>query len=938
MLSRWDKTGQTSSLCLLCGREDGGHHVISGCKALSQTVTLRHNDAGTVIVKAIRRGSRGGELVASDIGIHKSRFRSKVVYAFVHLSEDRGHKRYVGSVHGCGVAGNRCAQGSGPGVEYVEQQWIDRYWSLHWGYNTRMAHSDPPVPFDTLNNSHCVGRLFGSRVWPARIHAIFCAYDRRPGLFSDNAYLHYFSRYSTATLVSLHTAVTMTPADIARTVHGAGVHAEWVSDLLCPWLCHLLNVRFARLVVGYQSKYAPYSLHAAYSPVLEHLNVAAAMCQAVALAKLPASLHESLPRKFTFKLPKPMGLFVCNHGPVAHTAAAENAACNCVCGRPEFRAFQHPMFPGHVLTTDSAVLHDCPAEMRTAWQHGFKFRQASQLEVHMTDVARTDLLSQCDAAVTSMVTHLRNKYRSCADFVASQHDFTAFGQMVSQHMHQQLGQGQFANGRVFSFLSSHSHDASVMVSPVSLDALRRHIRRYQHHFVITRMDKLPNVYVLMCKQLYRAQTVDDLQNSGYYNPNGSVAQAHAAITAAVTSPQFAVARFAYADESSMLCQLQNFPYASLLVKMHKNPVKMRFLACNGRNGLIPVAKIVTQLFRAVSPLLDTIWCTTLSTMGRTWANDGPWMCHNSEGIVKTLRRFNLSCMRYDTYVHGHGWRAWDVVRLFTNIDQADLLSRIRQLLKRAWIQQLPALNASRQGQGTMASQQTAVLQVFANKSVPVWHTSIDHAYLVYGRPEQAGIFSRGRMNNDRAGFDSCCGGFHLMTLAEAQTMSGLLIQQAYVRFEDTVYHQTTGIPMGINPAVYYANLYLVSYELDFLEQFLPLLRIGRNIPAVPVYPGPMVDVVDRMVSCITAADLLAADLPGTPYLRFAASQLLDQFRWIKRYADDITVGPNRFIESLLYTDHGCWAAGYTGCTPACTLHWKGRTAPFTSAWHWICAF
>ncbi|KAF6251562.1 hypothetical protein COO60DRAFT_606338 [Scenedesmus sp. NREL 46B-D3] len=157
-----------------------------------------------------------------------ARFRSKVVYAFVHQSEDRGHKRYVGSVHGCGVTGNRCgyvrakehfqaahsfvrtrglpnadarshtpfklyeymqtaglqdlvmiplqilssdapkrgsgAQGSGPGVEYVEQQWIDRCWLLHWGYNTRMAHSDPPVPFDTLNNSHCVGRLFGSRV------------------------------------------------------------------------------------------------------------------------------------------------------------------------------------------------------------------------------------------------------------------------------------------------------------------------------------------------------------------------------------------------------------------------------------------------------------------------------------------------------------------------------------------------------------------------------------------------------------------------------------------------------------------------------------------------------------------------------------------------------------------------------------------------------
>eukprot|EP00882_Tetradesmus_deserticola_P000535 GHRQ01000587.1.p1 GENE.GHRQ01000587.1~~GHRQ01000587.1.p1 ORF type:complete len:2327 (+),score=302.27 GHRQ01000587.1:5202-12182(+) len=71
MFSRWDKTGKTNSLCLLCGREDGGHHAISGCKALSQTVTLRHNDAGAAIVKAIRKGSRGGELVASDIGVHK---------------------------------------------------------------------------------------------------------------------------------------------------------------------------------------------------------------------------------------------------------------------------------------------------------------------------------------------------------------------------------------------------------------------------------------------------------------------------------------------------------------------------------------------------------------------------------------------------------------------------------------------------------------------------------------------------------------------------------------------------------------------------------------------------------------------------------------------------------------------------------------------------
>jgi hypothetical protein len=200
----------------------------------------------------------------------------------------------------------------------------------------------------------------------------------------------------------------------------------------------------------------------------------------------------------------------------------------------------------------------------------------------------------------------------------------------------------------------------------------------------------------------------------------------------------------------------------------------------------------------------------------------------------------------------------------------------------------------------MPTAQTMVLQVFVDKSSPMWHASLGHAYLVYGNPGQAGVVSRGCMNNDRAGFDSARGSFHLMTLHEAQTLSALLVQHAYVRFEDTVYHQTTGIPMGINPAVYYANFYLLSFELDFPEQFLPLLRVGRNMPVVPVYPGPMTDVVDRMVACTTAAALQTADLPGSPYLHCAASELLNAFRWMKRYADDITMGPNRFVEQLLF--------------------------------------
>lgn len=111
---------------------------------------------------------------------------------------------------------------------------------------------------------------------------------------------------------------------------------------------------------------------------------------------------------------------------------------------------------------------------------------------------------------------------------------------------------------------------------MSVDAIRGHIRKYQQHFVVTRMDKMPGVYVLMGKQLYRQQTLDDLQTSGYYATAGTVPTAQATVTAAMSSPAFQVAQWAYPSRDAMMTQLQGFPYASLLVKMHKTPVKMRF--------------------------------------------------------------------------------------------------------------------------------------------------------------------------------------------------------------------------------------------------------------------------------------------------------------------------------------------------------------------------
>jgi hypothetical protein len=74
---RWlHRIGQsTTTVCPLpgCREEDGGHHVASGCKVLSDAYTLRHNDAATEILEAIGKGTMGHCVLMADVGLNRRR-------------------------------------------------------------------------------------------------------------------------------------------------------------------------------------------------------------------------------------------------------------------------------------------------------------------------------------------------------------------------------------------------------------------------------------------------------------------------------------------------------------------------------------------------------------------------------------------------------------------------------------------------------------------------------------------------------------------------------------------------------------------------------------------------------------------------------------------------------------------------------------------------
>ena len=52
-----------------------------------------------------------------------------------------------------------------------------------------------------------------------------------------------------------------------------------------------------------------------------------------------------------------------------------------------------------------------------------------------------------------------------------------------------------------------------------------------------------------------------------------------------------------------------------------------------------------------------------------------------------------------------------------------------------------------------------------------------------------------------------------------------LIENTYVRLGETVFQQKVGIPIGTNCAVWLANWYLFTYELDFVERLIRLKKL-----------------------------------------------------------------------------------------------------------------
>jgi hypothetical protein len=264
----------------------------------------------------------------------------------------------------------------------------------------------------------------------------------------------------------------------------------------------------------------------------------------------------------------------------------------------------------------------------------------------------------------------------------------SWSEAVVAHVKKQLTKEKFADGKVFTSQSKPHQPGTIF--PQWDDSFKTLILQLQRQFVVTNTDKLPNNYAVCCAKYYVGILARDLQSDYFARVLGLGEQTATQVVAErILQAVNALAKDVYCVhpttamtiQERMIAKLQVLPYAKALVKFHKQPLQMRFLACSGDNGLKPVALWLTGLFRAIHNDLVREWHKLLGSTKVTWAEDSPWYVTRSAQIVEMLHDFNSVRVSREQFVRTGGWQGFDFARLYTNIPQTDLIQALHWVLK-----------------------------------------------------------------------------------------------------------------------------------------------------------------------------------------------------------------------------------------------------------------
>ena len=194
-------------------------------------------------------------------------------------------------------------------------------------------------------------------------------------------------------------------------------------------------------------------------------------------------------------------------------------------------------------------------------------------------------------------------------------------------------------------------------------------------------------------------------------------------------------------------------------KMHKTPLGSRFIIASKLCSTKPVSKAVSNIFKLVFNQVQNfhIKAKYISNYNKFW------VLQNVDPVIERLTQINRK-------KNAKSIATYDFSTLYTKLPHNDLITRLSQIIDFVF----------------------------------------DGGDKKYIRVAPNGVAFWGKKRKGNIGFSK----------GTPKTALKFLIQNSYFVVGDVTMRQTIGIPMGIDPAPFWANLFLYSYEKEYMDSLL----------------------------------------------------------------------------------------------------------------------
>ena len=277
-------------------------------------------------------------------------------------------------------------------------------------------------------------------------------------------------------------------------------------------------------------------------------------------------------------------------------------------------------------------------------------------------------------------------------------------------------------------------------------------------FVIVPIDKASNNVSIICKRFYIQKLLSEVGIPGDSSPTYKLSDNDASNI--IETNALLCEKFGITLED----RLNTLPFMYWLPKMHYNPPRARFIVASSSCSTKPLSKLTSSIFKHIFNQVRNFH--SKSYFYKNYNRF--WVIENSSPVIEKLARIN-------TRKNAKDISTFDFSTLYTKLQHDDLIDNLYEIVDFAF----NGGNEKKDG---------------------------NRKYLTV-------INSSTFWSKKKRGKNS-------FTKQQIKLLVSHLIKETYFQVGNLLFKQCIGIPMGIDPAPFWANLHLYAYEYKFIKTLM----------------------------------------------------------------------------------------------------------------------